>query len=142
MTLKTIEELVIRRTTMTRLGRILAIGALVAAPVAVTAIPTHSADAQVYVSPYYGYGYGYACNPYYDPYDCGGYYGYGYGYPYAAYPYAGWGGWYGGYGGYGWGHGWARGGWGHRGFAGSGFARAHGGLRGGRGGHGGGHFHH
>ena len=125
---------------MTRLGRILAIGAFVAAPVAVTAIPTHSVDAQVYVSPYYGYGY--ACNPYYDPYDCAGYYGYGYGYPYAAYPYVGWGGWYGGYGGYGWGHGWARGGWGHRGFAGGGFARAHGGLRGGRGGHGGGHFHH
>ena len=131
---------------MTGLGKILAISALVATPLAIGAIPTHSADAQVYVSPYYGYGY--ACDPYYDPYGCPGYYGYGYGYGYG-YPYVGWGGWYGGYSGYGWGHGWARGGWGHRGFAGRGFAGrgfagARGGFRGGRGGggRGGGRFHH
>ncbi len=95
---------------MIQLGKILAAGALVAAPLAMTAMPAQPADAQVYVSPYYGYGYPAACS-YYDPYYCG--YGvYGYGYPYYG---AGWGwggGWYGG----GWGHGgWGRGGWGRGG---------------------------
>ena len=73
---------------MTRLGKVLAVGALAAAPLAVAAIPGQPAKAQVYASPY-AYTYPYACDPYY----CG--YGY-YGYPY-----------------YGAGWGWGWGGWGH-----------------------------
>jgi hypothetical protein len=81
---------------MTRLGKILAVGALVAAPLAVTAATT-AADAQVYFG--VGPGYPYACS-YYNPYYCGygPYYGYGVG--------VGWGGW-------GWGGGWHGGHGGH-----------------------------
>lgn len=115
---------------MTRFGKILAVSALIAAPLAVTAIPAQPANAQVVVSPGYGYapyGYGapYACGPY-NPYYCPGYasgygYGYGYGYPYygVGLGWGGWGGW-GGHGGYGhFGRGGGRGGrgggGGHRG---------------------------
>src|SRR6185437_13516601 len=94
-----------RRTIMTRFGKILAIGAVAAVPLAATTIPTQPASAQVYVAPTYSYAYPY---PYYDPYYY--YPGYAYGYPYYyGAPYVGvglgWGGWYGG-----WGHGWHGGG--------------------------------
>jgi hypothetical protein len=87
---------------MNRIGKILAIGALIAAPLAVTAIPSQPANAQVYAAPG-----PYACNPY-NPYYCPGY-AYGYGYPYY------YGGPYVGVGlGWGWGGGW-HGGWHGRG---------------------------
>ena len=96
---------------MTGLGKVIAAGALVAVPLAMTAIPEQPAKAQVFVSPY---AYPYACNPYYAA--CGyGWYGYPAGWGW------GWGGWYG--------RGWGHGGWGHGGFRG--------GVRGGF--HGGGH---
>lgn len=99
---------------MTRLGKILAVSALIAAPIAVTTIPAQPANAQIVVGPTYGYapyGYGYACGPY-NPYYCPGY-AYGYGYPYAGVGIGlGWGGgwgWHGGHGHFGRG-----GGGGHR----------------------------
>ena len=49
---------------MTRFGKILAIGAVAAVPLAATTIPTQPANAQVYVAPTYSYAYPY---PYYDP---------------------------------------------------------------------------
>jgi hypothetical protein len=105
---------------MTGLGKAFTVGALVAVPLAVAAIPKQSADAQVYVTPY-SYAYPYACDPFYAPYYCG-YGGYGYPYYYGGAGW-GWGGWYG----RGWGHGGWGGGW-------------HGGSHGGHGG--GGHFRH
>jgi hypothetical protein len=102
----------------------LAVGALMAAGVAVAA--SAPAEAGVHVGIGVGvpvggyYGPNYCYGPYADPYYCGypGYYGPGYvGFGW------GWGHgyWGGGYGRGGWGHGgWGHGGWGHAGFGGHG----------------------
>jgi uncharacterized membrane protein YgcG len=113
-----------RRSTIG--GALLAIGMLVAGA---------STPAQAQYYPYYAYpGYAPYCNPYYDPYGCGGayaypYYGYGYGYPYYGYGAAA----------FGLGFGFHRFGGFRGGFHGGGFHG--GGFRGGGGFHGGGGHH-